>query len=127
MNITQIHASISTTVMLFNLLVGLWGFLKFLRRQQNIDGSFWGAMALSPVLGLIQALLGLVMIFMGLGASIRLVHYLYGAMVVIAVPATFAFTKGRDDRGVLLIYAAVLLLTALFGLRAYTVAYGGAL
>lgn len=127
MNIIQIHVSLSTTVMLFNLVIGLWGLLKYLRGQQNIDGSYWGGMALSPILGLVQALVGLVMIFMGLGANMRLVHYLYGALVVIAVPATFAFTKGRDDRGVLLIYAVVLLLTALFGLRAYTVAYGGAL
>ena len=127
MDIVKIHVSISTTVMLFNVVVGVWGLIKFLRKQPNIDGSFWGAMALSPILGLIQALIGLVMIFMGLGASMRLVHYLYGALVVIAVPAAFAFSKGRDDRGMLLIYACVLLLTAIFGMRAFTTAYGGAL
>ncbi len=124
MGIIQIHASIATTVMLYNTVVSLWGFLKYLRGQAYIDGSFWGATAISPVLGIVQAILGLIMVGMGLGAAVRLVHYLYGALVVIAVPATFAFTRGRDDRGALLIYSAVLLLTAAFGLRAYMTATG---
>ena len=126
MGIVQIHASIATTVMLFNTVLGVWGFLKFLRKQETIDGNFWGAIALSPVLGLAQAIIGLVMISMGLGSSMRLVHYLYGTLCVIAVPATFAFTRGRDDRGALVIYASVLVLTAIFGLRAYMTATGGA-
>jgi heme A synthase len=124
MGIVQIHASIATTVMLYNVVVGLWGLFKFLRKQDYIDGNYWGAIALSPVLGLVQALLGIVMIGMGLASQVRLVHYLYGALVVITVPATFAFTRGRDDRGALILYAAILLLTAIFGARAYTTAFG---
>ena len=124
MSIVQIHASIATTVMLFNTVLGVWGLIKYFRKQETIDGSFWGAIALSPILGLAQAIIGVIMISMGLGASVRLVHYLYGTLCVIAVPATFAFTRGRDDRGVLLIYAAVLILTAIFGLRAYMTATG---
>lgn len=127
MSIVQIHASISTTVMLYNAVVSVWGFIKFLRKQDYIDSTFWGAAAISPILGLGQALLGIVMIGMGLGASMRLVHYLYGTLCVIAIPATFAFTRGRDDRAALLIYAAALMLTAIFGARAFTTAYGGAI
>ncbi len=126
MGIVQIHASIATTVMLFNTVLGVWGLLKFLRKQDNIDGSFWGAIALSPVLGLAQAIIGVIMIGRGFGSVVRLVHYLYGTLCVIAVPATFAFTRGRDDRGALLIYSMILILTAIFGLRAYMTAAGGA-
>ena len=126
MGIVQIHASIATTVMLFNTVLGVWGLLKFLRKQDNIDGSFWGAIALSPVLGLAQAIIGVIMIGMGFGSVVRLVHYLYGTLCVIAVPATFAFTRGRDDRGALLIYSMILILTAIIGLRAYMTAAGGA-
>ena len=124
MGIIQIHASIATTVMLYNTVVSLWGIFKYLRGQTYIDGNFWGAMTLSPILGLAQAIIGLIMLSMGLGSTVRLVHYLYGALVVIAVPATFAFTRGRDDRGALIIYSLVLLLTAIFGLRAYMTATG---
>ncbi|MCS7061016.1 MAG: hypothetical protein RMN25_07590 [Anaerolineae bacterium] len=123
MSIPQIHASVATTVVLFNLILGAWGFLKYLRGE-GMDGNFWGAIWLSPILGLAQALVGLVMVFMGLGVAVRAVHYLYGVLVVLSVPAAFAFTKGRDDRGAVLIYAATLLLVALFGGRAQVTVYG---
>lgn len=124
MNILQIHISIANSVVLFNTLLGLWGFIDFFRGKKTISGNYWGALALSPVVGLVQLTLGLIMISMGLGVAVRFVHYLYGALVIIAVPATFAFTHGRDDRGALLIYAALCLLTAAFGLRGVTTGYG---
>lgn len=105
--------------MLFNAILGGWGFIKF-AHQDGMDGNFYGAVALSPILGLVQMVLGLVLVGIGLGVNVRFVHYLYGALVIITVPAVFAFTRGRDDRGAVFIYAAVLLLTAAFGLRAYT-------
>ncbi len=111
-------------MILFNTFLGLWGLIRFLRGGQQIDGNYWGALALSPIVGLIQLALGLVLIGLGLGTQVRFVHYLYGALVIIAVPATFAFTHGRDDRGALLIYAALALLTAAFGLRGVTTGYG---
>lgn len=123
MNILQIHTSVATALMLFNALLGAWGMLKFLKGDQEVDGNYAGALAISPIIGLVQMALGLVLILMGLGAGVRFVHYLYGALVILAVPATFAFTRGRDDRGALLIYASITLLNAAFGLRAYTTAF----
>lgn len=112
------HVNLAIAVMLFNTILGAWGFLKFFR-QDGMDGNYFGAVALSPVLGLVQLVMGLILVSMGLGVNVRFVHYLYGALVIISVPSVFAFTRGRDDRGAVLIYAAVLLLTAAFGLRAY--------
>lgn len=123
MTLPQIHASIATSIILFNLILGLWGFLKYFRGQ-GMDGNFWGAVWLSPVLGVIQVVVGLILVFMGLGVAVRAVHYLYGALVALSVPAAFAFTKGRDDRGAVLIYAATLLLVSVFGGRAQITVYG---
>ena len=123
-NLVQVHASLATAVMLFNVVLGVWGFIKFFRGD-GMDGNYFGAVALSPVLGLVQMVLGLVLVGMGLGVNVRFVHYLYGALVIISMPAVFAFTQGRDDRGAVLIYAAALLLTAAFGLRAYMTGMGG--
>ncbi len=125
MGLTQIHANLATAVMLFNVILGAWGMLKYLRGE-SMDGNFFGAVALSPVLGLVQMVIGLLLVAQGLGALVRAVHYLYGALVVLAVPAVFAYTRGRDDRGAVLLYSAVLLLTALFGFRAYSTAFGSA-
>lgn len=125
MGLTQVHANLATAVMLFNALVGAWGLIKYLRGE-GIDGSYFGAVALSPLLGLAQAVVGLALVAQGLGGIVRAVHYLYGALVVLAVPATFAYTRGRDDRGALLLYSAVLLVNAVFGARAVETARFGA-
>lgn len=117
MSITQIHGSIATTVVLFNLILGGWGLIKFLRRQ-GMDSNFWGALWLSPVLGLIQLAIGVILVLTGHGVGVRGVHYLYGSLVVIGMPATFAFTRGRDDRAAVLIYGVVLILVSVFGVRA---------
>ncbi|MFN3704410.1 MAG: hypothetical protein ACK4WM_00205 [Thermoflexales bacterium] len=123
MGLTQVHANLATAVMLFNVILGVWGMLKYFRGE-SMDGNFFGAVALSPVLGLVQAVVGLALVTQGLGVTVRAVHYLYGVLVVLAVPAVFAYTRGRDDRGAVLLYSAVLLLNALFGFRAYSTAYG---
>lgn len=122
--LVQIHVSLATAVMLFNVVLGVWGFIKFFRGD-GMDGNYFGAVALSPVIGLVQMAVGIALVVMGLGVNVRFVHYLYGALVIVTVPGVFAFTRGRDDRGAVLIYAAFLLLIAGFGLRAYTTGYGG--
>lgn len=72
-------------------------------------------------------LVGLVLVSLGLGVMVRFVHYLYGVLVVISAPAVFAYTRGRDDRGAVLLYGATLLLTAAFGWRAQMTGYEGQL
>jgi hypothetical protein len=127
-SIRSIHGNLATTVMLFNVILAVWGLIKFFRGGQRVDGSYGGALALSPVLGAVQMSLGLLLVFSGVGlGAARLVHYLYGVLVVINIPATFALTRGRDDRGMLLIYAMILLFTAGCGARAYVSVHGGTL
>ena len=117
-----IHGRLAIAVVMFNAILGIWGFIRFLRGLE-IDSSYWGAIALSPLLGLLQMGIGLIMVYNGLYVNVRFVHYLYGALVILAVPACFAFLRGREDRGALLIFALVLLLNAGFGLRAYSTGY----
>jgi hypothetical protein len=120
-----IHSSLGTAVMLFNFFLGAWALLKYLRGEQGVDGNFAGAVALSPMLGAVQIVVGGILIAQGLGGAPRLVHYLYGVMCVISVPAAFAFTRGRDDRGMLLIYSMVLFFVCICGFRAYSAVYSG--
>ncbi|MCW1968703.1 MAG: hypothetical protein KIH69_011385 [Anaerolineae bacterium] len=124
MNPITLHTGVANMVLLYNTILGVWGLIRFLRGQ-GIDGSYWGAAALGPILGLVQLGVGLWLISLGLGINVRFVHYLYGALVIISVPATFAFTRGRDDRGAMLAYAGMFLLVAGFGTRGYTTGYGG--
>ena len=123
--VLQLHINIATAVLLFNGVVGLWGVIRFMRGLA-IDGNYWGAVALSPILGLLQMVLGLILVANGLNANVRFVHYLYGALVILAAPACFAYLRGRDDRGAQMIFGLVLLLNTGFGIRAYTTGYQAA-
>ena len=98
-----IHSRVAIAVIMFNAILGIWGFIRFMRGK-NIDGSYWGAIALSPMLGLLQMALGLILVYNGLYVNVRFVHYLYGALVILAAPACFAYLRGRDDRGAQLIF-----------------------
>ena len=118
-----IHSRVAIAVIMFNAILGIWGFIRFMRGK-NIDGSYWGAIALSPMLGLLQMALGLILVYNGLYVNVRLVHYLYVALVILAAPACFAYLRGRDDRGAQLIFALTFLLNAGFGIRAYTTGAG---
>ena len=118
-----IHSRVAIAVIMFNAILGIWGFIRFLRGLE-IDSSYWGAIALSPLLGLLQMALGLIMVYNGLYVNVRFVHYLYGALVILAAPACFAYLRGREDRGAQLIFALALLLNAGFGIRAYTTGTG---
>jgi len=120
--VLQLHISVATMVLLFNGLVGLWGILRFFQNK-GIDGSYWGAVAISPILGVVQMALGLIMVSNGLYVNVRFVHYLYGALVILAAPACFAYLRGREDRGAQLIFGVILLLNTGFGIRAYTTGY----
>ena len=53
MNPIILHTGIANMVLLYNTLVGLWGLIRFFRGQ-GIDSSYWGAMSLGPILGLVQ-------------------------------------------------------------------------
>ncbi len=123
-NLILIHGNLATAVMLFNTLLGVWAAAKYLRNSGGVDGQFAGALALSPILGLVQMITGLVLVGMGLGGAARLVHFLYGVLVVINIPAAFAFTRGRDDRPILLLYSVVLFFTSACGVRAYMSVHG---
>ena len=123
MNPITLHAGIANIVVLFNAILGVWGLVRF-ARGLGIDGSYWAGLSISPLVGLVQLGVGMWLISLGLGINVRFVHYLYGALVVISMPAAFAFTNGRDDRGMCLVYGGMCLIIAGFGLRGVATGYG---
>jgi hypothetical protein len=110
MTLVDIHARLANTALLYILLVALWGWLRYFRRQE-IHSSYWGALAIGEVLILVQGVLGAYLWISG-GQPGQSIHILYGVISALAIPAAFAITKGRDDRRALMVYAAMLLFLA---------------
>ncbi len=112
-----LHSRLANTLLLYALLMALWGFWRFFRRQ-GLDSSYWGAVVIAEVLILIQGALGVFMRINGTIPARGWVHMLYGIVAAIALPAVYMYTRGRDERRDTLIYASVFLFLIGISLRA---------
>ncbi len=113
-----VHGLLANTVVLFTLLAGLWGLLLYLRNR-SLDGGYWGILVIGELLILVQGLLGMVLLISGEQPE-RTVHFLYGVVAALTLPAAYGFMRGRDDRRAVLIYGALCLFLAAIALRAAT-------
>ncbi len=107
MALSEIHARLANTALLYIVLIVLWGWFRYFRRQ-GINSSYWGALAIGEVLILIQAGLGFYLWLIGIQPA-QPIHIIYGVISALAIPAAFAFTKGRDTRAEMLVYSAAML------------------
>lgn len=110
--VSEAHALLSQTVMLYFLLVGLWGVFEFMRGGE-LGGNIGGAFVIGQVLVTVQVLLGVVMVLFGTYAADS-VHYLYGITAIISLPFAWSYMRSRHPRQALIIYS--LLALWIFGL-----------
>lgn len=112
MSLIELHARFANTVVLFTFVVSLWALFNYVRGK-GISFSYWGTLVIGEILLVVQALLGVAMFLQG-GRPPRIIHFLYGVLVLLVWPGVFAYTQGRDTRREALIYGLASLF--LFGL-----------
>lgn len=120
MTLTLIHNRVATTMTLFSVVAGIWGLVLYFR-SRPMDGNYWGILATGELLFLAQAALGALLWLQG-GRPGRGIHLLYGLVAVLALPAVFAFNRGRDDRMAALGYGLIMLFLAGISFRAISTA-----
>jgi len=108
----NLHDRLANTALLFVLIVALWALFNYLRGQ-GISPSYWGTLVIGEGLLLIQGLIGLVLFLQGARPP-RLIHILYGIVVLLVWPGVYTYTQGRGTRREALIYGVATLF--LFGL-----------
>ena len=116
MSPTFIHGRLATTALLFILFMAAWGFWRYFRKG-GLDSSYWGALVIGEILILVQGALGAYLWLSGLRPD-RGIHFLYGVAAALVIPGVWAFTKGRQERREMLIYALMLLFLVGLLLRA---------
>ena len=117
-----LHSRLANTVLLYTLIMAVWGFWRFFRKQ-GVDSSYWGAVVIAEVLILVQGALGVVMRFSGIIPARGWMHIIYGVVGAIGIPAVYFYTKGQDENKEMFVYAAIFLF--LIGIVARAVATGG--
>ena len=125
MSIHEIHGGIGNAALLFMLVAGVWGLIRW-RRKLAIDQNYMGILIVGELLLLGQLLLGLYMM-LGLGlappSDRPWLHYLYGFVTALTLPAVYAYTKGRTEEvSDQALYALVCLTIAALVYRAMTTA-----
>lgn len=120
MSLTFIHQRLATSMLLYLLIAGLWGLVRYLRGK-GVDSNYWGILAIGELLFLAQAVIGLTLLLSG-GQPQRGIHALYGIVSAISLPAYFAFTRGRDDRSAALVYALLCFFLIAINFRAIATA-----
>jgi hypothetical protein len=103
MSLIDVHARLSTTLLLYTLLMAIWGLWRYFRRE-GVNSSYWGALVILEVIVLLQGLLGVYLWVSGVGKLSGYLHVLYGAFNALLLPGIFAFTRGDDSRRTMLIY-----------------------
>jgi hypothetical protein len=116
MTLTEVHVRLSNAVILYAVILGVWGFYGFVQRRQVSEG-YWGALVIGQVLILAQGLLGALLFYQGIRPD-RGVHVLYGVVTALGIPAIYVYTRGRDGRAENLAYGSMTLIVALLAYRA---------
>ncbi len=99
MEIDQFHARIGDSALLFMIIAGLWGLLRW-RQHRSVDASYRGLLIVGEILLVLQGLIGVYMwLFLNRDAVLvrSTMHILYGILTVIALPAAFSFASGKID------------------------------
>jgi hypothetical protein len=74
--VAEVHLVTGIALIAANLVAGIWGGAAWLQRRPAL--GFWYALRVAQAAVVIQALLGLALVFIGREASD--LHYLYGAL-----------------------------------------------
>ena len=107
MPISVIHDRLATSAMLFSAICVVWGLFNYIRKQPVTSG-YWGGLVILEILMIAQVGFGIAFALSGGGQLLRpIVHILYGATMVISLPAAYIYTSGKDTRNENLIYALV--------------------
>lgn len=120
MSLTDVHGRLSNAVMIYMVILGVWGIYNFTRRRSVSEG-YWGALVVGELLILAQGLLGGLLWAQGLRPD-RGVHVLYGVVTALGIPAIYVYTQGREGRPENLAYGSTTLIVALLAFRAVATA-----
>lgn len=97
-------------VLIYALLMGVWGVFNAFRRQPP-DGNYNGALAIAVGLFVLDGVIGVILVLLGLKPA-RIIHFLYGITIVLTIPAIFAFSRGRNTSRESLFYGIGMLFIA---------------
>jgi heme A synthase len=124
--ISNLHYYNMILILASGAISGVWGLVLFFMKKA-INRPWRIALIFTAAVSVLQALLGITLVLLGQkpgsGTGLYYLHYVYGAIVALAIPVAIAYaTGGKNQRRDILIYSIAALILVAAALRALTTA-----
>ncbi|HZS76604.1 MAG TPA: hypothetical protein VFA41_08305 [Ktedonobacteraceae bacterium] len=121
--VANLHFFNMILVLASGTITGIWGLILFFMKKVEIPRQWRISLIFTAVVGLLQALLGITLVLLGqrpgTGTGLYYLHYVYGAIVALAIPVAVTYaTGGKQPRRDILIYSIVALILVAAAVRA---------
>lgn len=123
MSIIDIHDGLSRSILIYCGVMAIWGMWRFFRGQ-GLSGGYLGAIVIAEVLLVLQGVIGIILWFGAGTYQPPYVHWIYGIVLALSAPLVYTYTKGRQDRPEMLLYAVAYVIMIALVLRAMVTATG---
>jgi hypothetical protein len=121
MSFVEIHRGLANAAMFYCIIMAVWGFISFFRKQ-GVSSGYFGAVVVAEILFAVQGVIGLILWFGVSTFRPGWVHWLYGIVLLMGAPVVYAYTKGKHERPEMLLYAVAFLILIAITLRAMVTA-----
>lgn len=121
MSLVEFHRGLSNAAMFYCIIMAVWGFISFFRRQ-GVSSGYFGAVVIAEILFAAQGVIGLILWFGVSTFRPGWVHWLYGIVLLMGAPVVYAYTKGKHERPEALLYSVAFLILIFITMRAMVTA-----
>ncbi len=120
--ISNIHFFNMVLVLASGAVAAIWGFILFFMKKP-MNRPWRISLIVAFVFAALQALLGVTLVLLGqkpgTGMGLYYLHYVYGAIVVLAIPIAITYaTSGKNPRRDVLIFSIAALVLVAAAIRA---------
>ncbi|HEX7735453.1 MAG TPA: hypothetical protein VF458_11350 [Ktedonobacteraceae bacterium] len=115
--VLNLHLYNMVLVLATSTITGIWGLVLYFRHKKiEVISQPWKiALLVTALDGLLQGLLGLILVLLGLkpgGGNLYYLHYVYGAIVLLAIPVAYTYSSKNARTTTLILGIAALVIAA---------------
>lgn len=120
--ISNLHFFNMVLVLASGAVSGVWGFILFFMKKP-MNRPWRISLTVTAIIAALQAALGITLVLLGqkpgTGTGLFYLHYVYGAIVVLAIPIAITYaTSGKNPRRDVLIFSIAALILVAAAIRA---------
>ena len=121
--ISNLHFFNGIVILIAGTVTGIWGLILFFMKKQTIIQPWRIALIFTAIVGLLQALFGIILLLLGQhpgsGTGLYYLHFVYGGIVALAIPVAVTYaTGGKNPRRDILLFSIIALVLVAAALRA---------